>query len=353
MKRIFLFVFLCLTFLNCKPDTSNLNKNSQNDFFEFAQNIQVQEENEFLEITSSEHSIQLDKSKLPLKKVMIIPTSVIAYLSLLDEENLIKGVSQPDFIYNENIRKSIQNKQIDVIGSFDEIFVEKIIVNKPDLLISTSSPTLAKFHAQLENEGIQILYIDEFLENHPLGKAEYIKLFGLLTGKKEQANQIFSEIKSNYNQAKESVSKIEYKPKVLVNQMYGDVWYVPGGDSFQANFIKDAGGQYLWSDLSGTQTYSLDFEAIYAKAKDADVWINAGDFPNYEALMASYTHYKMLKPAQRKMIYNWYQKTTSTGANDYFEMGTARPDWVLEDLIKILHPELNPNGELNFYKKLD
>lgn len=353
MKYFYLFTFILIILFSC-----NSNKRHQgfeeNSFFEYAHFINVEDSGNELIVHSSDHKTVFSTQDLPIQKVMVVPTSVIAYMDLLNDLEKITGVSQPDFIYNTKVQEKITKKEIEIIGSFDELFVERILLNKPDVLISTSSPTLAKFHTQLINEGVQIIFIDEYNELVPLAKAEYIKLFGILLGKEQESEKIFQEIKSNYASIRSQLKNSNTtQPKVLLNQMYGDIWYMPRGESFQSNFIADANGDYLWKNTPGKGVQSLNFEQVFERAHEAEYWLNAGDFPSLESLLASYKNYEWLPPAQNQKVYNWYKRTTPKGANDYFEMGTARPDWVLKDLVKILHPEIFPNEELYFYKKLE
>ena len=162
------------------------------------------------------------------------------------------------------------------------------------------------------------------------------------------------EIEKNYLEIQNKVkNSSKNPPKILTNHMYGDVWYMPAGESFQSILFEDAGGQYLWASSAGKGALNLSFETVFEKANDADVWMNAGDFPSKAALLASYPNYNWFKSYQNGAIYNWNKRKSATGANDYFETGTARPDWVLKDLAAIFHPELFPGHELVFYEKLE
>jgi iron complex transport system substrate-binding protein len=349
----FFFVFSALI-LACKQDRKFTPIENSEKTFEFITQLSLNETKESIEISSGGEKVRFEKSELPLKKVMVVPTSVIAYLNELNIIESIQGISQINFIYNPQVQKLFQEKKIIEIGNFNELFVEPILLEKPDVLFTTSSPTLAKYHEQLKNQGIKIIYIDEYEELDPLAKAEYIKVFGKLMGKEKEADSIFQSIQSNYEELKEKIAKQNLKaPKVMVNQIYSDIWYLPTGNSFQAKLMEDAGGFYPWKDVEGKTTLNLSFESVFEKAEDADVWINAGDFPSKEALIASYPHYEWFKAFQNNQVYNWYNRTSPTGGNDYFETGTARPDYVLEDLAAIFHPELFPDYPLKFYKKLD
>ncbi|HLV24449.1 MAG TPA: ABC transporter substrate-binding protein [Moheibacter sp.] len=353
MKISLILSAFLLVLISCKQEAAKSNSFNQSEF-KFISKINLNENPNELEIISGGKSISFRNDELPLKTAMVIPTSAIAYLDELNLTYKITGISQPDFIYNSKIQSKIQNKQIEIIGTFDEIFVEKILVNKPDIFISTSSPTLAKYHDLIQKEGIKILYIDEYEELNPLAKAEYVKIFGKLFGKEKEANELFDEIKKNYNEIKSKVQQNQAKnPTVFANQIYGDTWYMPGGKSFQAKLFEDAGANYLWNSDDSFGTLNLSFESVFEKANNAEIWMNAGDFADKKSLLASYENYDWFAAFKSGKVYNWNNKITPKGANDYFETGTARPDWVLKDLAAIFHPELFPEYELYFYKKLE
>ena len=353
MKISYLIPILFLFVISCKQDLKESKIKSSNDL-KFISKFELKDNQGEIEIKSGGKSVSFSQNELPLKTAMVIPTSAIAYMEELNLTEKVTGISQPDFIYNPKIHELLAQNKIQVIGSFDEIFIEKILTNKPDIFISTSSPTLAKFHEQLEKENIKVIYIDEYEELNPLARAEYVKIFGILFGKEKEANESFRQIEKNYIEIKATVQKSKSKnPSAFANRIYGDIWYMPGGKSFQAKLFEDAGGNYLWKLDEGTGTLNLSFEAVFEKANDAQIWINAGDFPDKNALLASYKNYEWFSAFKAGNIYNWNQRITIKGANDYFETGTVRPDLVLKDLAAIFHPELFPNHELMFYKRLN
>lgn len=353
MQSFLFSAILCLVILSCKPESAQPSRNENQSYFKYANHLKIEEKDDSLLIYSGGNRITFSKENLPLKDVMVVPTAAIAYLNEIGETERITGISQPDFIYNPKVQTRLKENKIMEIGTFNELFIEKILMSKPDVFISTSGSTLAKFHELLKKEGIKILYIDEYEELEPLAKAEYIRVFGKLFGKEQKADSIFKQIEKNYRRIQTTIlEKSEKRPSVLLNQIYGDVWYMPGGKSFQANLIRDAGGNYLWESDSGTGSLNLSFETVFEKASHADFWINAGDYPSRDVLMARYPQYEWFSAFRNSRVYNWNKRKSATGANDYFETGTARPDWVLKDLAAIFHPELFPGHELYFYERL-
>lgn len=354
MKNIFLFTFLFLFVFSCKKNTGEIHETaSQKIEFQYITQIEMSENENSVFVRSGNQITEFSKRDLPLQSAMVIPTSALAFISELDLTDRITGISQPDFIYNPKIHSLLKEKKLEEIGTMNEIFVEKVLVSKPDIFVTMSSPALAKFHELLIEKGIKIIYIDEYEELNPLARAEYIKIFGKLFGQEDKAQEIFEEIEDNYqNIVKQVAEKKEKSPTIMANQIYGDTWYMPGGKSFQAKLFEDAGGQYLWADSDNQTSLNLSFESVFEKAKDADIWINAGDFPSLNALLNSYKNYEWFDAVKNKTVYSWNLRTSSTGANDYFETGVTRPDWVLKDLAAIFYPELFPEYKMYFYRQL-
>lgn len=352
MKKMLILACICLVF-GCKDRAKTIESDAQAIEFKYITKIRMTDDGESIRIHSGGEVTRFSKEELPLNSAMVIPTSVIAYLDELDLTDKITGISQPAHIYNPAIRKLYKNNQIQEIGTFNEIFIEKVLVSKPEIFVSMSSPALAKFHEILKSNGISVIYIDEYEELNPLAKAEYVKIFGILFGKEREAENLFQEIEENYKTIQAMTAQLSgQKPTVMANQIYGDIWYMPGGKSFQALLFRDAGGDYLWADTTQEGTLHLSFESVYEKAKDADVWMNAGDFPNLNALKGSYNNYDWFEAVRNQKVYNWNQRITASGGNDYFEKGVTRPDWVLKDLAAIFYPERFPEHELYFYKRL-
>lgn len=354
MKYLKILLFIIICFGGCKNTTDYLPDKKERNLLKYAEKIKLFETADSIYIHSQNGELVLSKADLPLKTVMIVPTSVLAFMSELDLLDKISGVSEIDFIYNQEINNKLNNNSIKEIGTISEIFVEKVIMDNPDLLITLSNPLQAKVHEIIENHGIKLLYIDEYEETNPLAKAEYIKIIGFLFGKKKEAEELFNEIEVNYKNIQKEIKEFnQVAPTVFANQIYGDIWYMPGGKSFQSRLFIDAGANYLWSDNDVETTLNLSFESVYEKAFNADIWINVGDFSNKDALVANYPNYKWFDAFKTGNIYNWSARMTSKGGNDYFEKGVVRPDWVLKDLASIFYPDLFPEHELFFYKKLE
>lgn len=348
MKNSVYFLFLILVLLSCKQknEVSSYPKN------EYASNFSLQIKNNQLQITSAGNTVSFP-AQPKISRCIITTTSASAYLEAIGKANCIVGVSSPEYFYNSAIAKGIANHSIENIGNEGSLNFEKIIALKPELLITTHNPNYEKILTQLARYGIKIIYVEEYLELHPLGKTEYLKLFGALFGEREKADSIYLCVKNKYLQLKKKVSYTKKRPTVFTNIMYGDAWYMAGGKSFVSTLFKDAGGDYIWGENKDTGTITLNFEEVFSKAKNADFWIGASNFNSRHELINSNAQYAWFNAYKKGQIYSMNKRENKNRANDYYESGSIYADKSLSDVIKILHSELLPNYELTYLKKLN
>jgi iron complex transport system substrate-binding protein len=139
----------------------------------------------------------------------------------------------------------------------------------------------------------------------------------------------------------------------LAGDIFEGKWYLPSGTSWGSLLLKEAHSHYLWQETTGTGSLSLSFETVFEKAKDADFWITSGQFSTLKSMIDANPHYNQFKAFQNKKVYSFCGKKGKTGGILYYELGPNRPDVVLKDLVKILHPELLIGYEPFFFKKLN
>jgi iron complex transport system substrate-binding protein len=204
----------------------------------------------------------------------------------------------------------------------------------------------------LQKSGLKVMIQGDWMEQSPLGKAEWIKLYGALFGKEKEAKAHFDNIVRDYNAALLSVKNSKAETSVLYGSMYQDQWFVARGNSWVAQFLRDAKSNYLWKDLEGTGSLGLSFEDILDKAKNAGCWIAAGPYKSLAELENTNPHYSQFDAFKNKNVYTFESKLGATGGTVYYELGPSRPDLVLKDFVKIFHPELLPDYELTFAQKL-
>jgi iron complex transport system substrate-binding protein len=262
------------------------------------------------------------------------------------------GFPSLDYISSEKTRQRISEGKIKELGKNEDINTEILIDLAPDAVIGFAIDGNNSTFATIEKTGIPVLYNSDWTETSPLGKAEWIKFFGVLFDKEKVADSIFQSIESEYFLAKKIASKAKSTPTVISGAMYKDVWYMPQGDSWGAQFIVDANGNYLWKDEQGTGSLSLSLESVLEKGNEAEVWIGPGQFTTLDEMKNANNAYAQFAAFKSGNVYSYSLKKGKTGGIIYFELAPNRPDLVLKDLIKILHPELFSNHELYFFDKL-
>ncbi len=290
---------------------------------------------------------------IPLKSIIVTSTTHIPALELLGVENTLIGFPNTNYISSEKTRKRIDAGIVREVGVNENLNTEVILAMQPDLIVSfginNNNPTLDN----LKKNGLKVLLNGDWKEQSPLGKAEWIKFFGVLYGLDKKANTVFSSIKKEYQSALALAKNARAKSSVLTGGLYQKQWYVPQGESYAAVFFKDAHANYLWANTKGTGSIAVPFEIVLEKAQNADFWIAPGNFSSLKEMSDSNPHYKQFAAFKNKKVYSYAINKGAKGGILYFEWSSTRPDWVLKDLIKIFHPKLIPNHKLYFFQKLE
>lgn len=291
--------------------------------------------------------------QVPITSIAVTSTTHIPSLDMLGVIETLVGFPDLDFISTESARQQIDAGNITQLGQNEDINVERLLEIYPDALISFAVDGLDPKLTTIAKAGIPVLYNSDWLEATPLGKAEWIKFFGALYGKYEEATQQFEKVKQAYLDTKELATQAKTKPKILFGAMYKDIWYVPQGDSWAAQFIKDANGKYIWEHIQGTGSKAFGLEKVLEEAQDAEIWLAPSDFNSFKGLNKANRVYKEFQAFQTKKVYNYVSKRGATGGVIYFELGPNRPDIILRDIVSILHPELLPDYTPYFYTRLE
>ncbi len=291
--------------------------------------------------------------QVPLESVVVTSTTNIPFLEMLEVENKLVGFPHTDYISSEKTRALIDKGSVKNVGQNEKLNIEQLIELSPDLIVTFGVDNNNPMLDNLKKSGLNILIQGDWMEQSPLGKAEWIKLYGALFGKEEKAKELFDKIVQSYEQAKKLAAEKAVNSTVLYGSMYEDVWYVAKGNSWVAEFMKDAHANYLWADLKGTGSEGLSFEKVLDKAKTASVWIASGSFKSLDELQKANPHYGEFDAFKNKNVYSFEGKLGSTGGTVYYELAPSRPDLVLKDYIKIFHPDLLPSYEFTFASKLN
>ncbi|MFD2098301.1 ABC transporter substrate-binding protein [Flagellimonas iocasae] len=288
----------------------------------------------------------------PVQRMVVTSTTHIPSLEALGVLNTVVGFPNTDLISSEEARKLVEDGQIKELGTNENINTEMVLELNPEVVIGFGINDTNKAYSTVQQSGIAVVYNGDWVEQTPLGKAEWIKFFAPFFQKEEEADRIFSEIETAYTDAKILAQQATEKPTVLTGGLYKDVWYVAGGKSWMAQFLTDANADYIWSETENTGSIGLSLEAVLEKGQQADFWFNPSSHTTYEEVKLANAHYQQFKAFSKKNIFSNAIEKGDKGGLIFYELAPQRPDLVLKDLIHILHPDLLPDYKPHFFKPL-
>lgn len=286
--------------------------------------------------------------RVPLTGVVTYSTIHCSTLNELNQTGILKGVCEPEYIKIDAIQKRLKDGSIDNLGMASKPDAEKIIMLSPDAIFAT--PIQGWTYGSIEKTGIPILETTDYTESHPLGRAEWIRFYSLFTGTEKLADSLFHITEKNYNEIKDAIAKTTNRPSALQDLRYQGKWNMPGGKSFMANMLADAGASYPWADSPSSTYMPLSFETVLDKAGESDVWIIKYNWPKdmtYETLKKEYKPYANFKAFKEKNVYG-----CNTAYSSYYEDLPIHPDYILKDLAYVFHPELFPDYTPRYYRKI-
>ncbi len=284
-------------------------------------------------------------------RIVTTSSTHIAMLDALGASDRIVGVSGINYITNPDIqRRRDQIADIGYEGNFD---YEALLVADPDIVLLYGVNGANSMEGKLRELKIPYIYIGDYLEESPLGKAEWIVPIAEIIGERKKGEETYVAIAERYNALKKEVAdNIVDKPSVMLNVPYGDSWFMPSADSYMARLITDAGGDYIYKKKTGNTSLPIDLEEAYTLASQADFWLNVDQMTTLSTLAAKCPKFTDTRVFRNGYVYNNTLRANSAGGNDFFESGITNPDIILRDIIGILHPELS-DAPLFYYKKLN
>lgn len=291
------------------------------------------------------------KIAVPLDRVICTGTSQIAFMDFIESTDKIVAISDGKYVYNEKIRKRMQSGNLPELGNDQGLNYEKALSLNPELVFVFSFGR-TQSHKKFESLGIPVVMISEFMEDSPLGRAEWAVFMSYFFEKSDFAHKELRQIAKKYLEIKQIGKNIEQRPKVLVGMAQEGSWFVPGGKSYTAQFIDDAGGIYPWADNTEKGGIPIDFESVLYEAQSADIWLNVVLTKNKKDLLNADSRYTAFKAFKNSEIYSYTARISENGGYDFYESAIVRPDLVLADMIKILYPEKLPEHKLYYYEQL-
>ena len=290
---------------------------------------------------------------IPVQRLILTSTTHVPSLETLGLERRLVGFPGLDYISSPKTRKRIEAGSIVELGGNEQLNTERVLSLDPDLVVGFGVSGAPSSYQALEASGIPVVYNGDWMEEDPLGKAEWILFFGFLLGEEESAQSAFEKVEKAYQQAKALAARASESPTVMSGALYRDVWYLPGGDSWAARFIRDANARYLWKDVPGSGSLSLSLESVLERGSEADYWISPSQFTSYTEMARANDHYRQFASFRGKEVYTYALSRGPKAGLWYYERGPGRPDLILKDLIYWFHPGLLQDYTPEFFKPLE
>lgn len=291
---------------------------------------------------------------VPTKTVISMSTTQIPHLDQMGLLGGLVGLDQLQFVSNPQVRAMIDEGKVVEVGYGATVNVELVLELDPDLVMTFSSgnPEFDS-HPLLLDAGIPTVLIGDWTETTPLGRSEWIKFTAVFFNQEAAAERIYDGIVEQYQALAALVADVPERPTVFTDSPFEGVWYMPGGRSYMAALLKDAGAEYLWANDDTVGSIPLDFESVLEHAIDADFWLNVGYWNSLADGLAQDERFAKFAAFQNGQVYNNNLRVNAGGGNDFYETGASNPELVLADLIAIFHPEVLPDHEFYFYQKLE
>ena len=283
------------------------------------------------------------------QRIVCMSSSYIAMLDALGQVDRIVAVSGINYIANPYIlahRDSIKD-----MGP--EINYELLLGLKPDVvLLYGIGDAQTAVTDKLKELAIPYMYVGEYLEESPLGKAEWLVALSELTDSRDKGIDVFREIPKRYQALKDLTASVEQRPTVMFNTPWNDSWVMPSTQSYMVQLVTDAGADYIYKENTSNSSAPIGLETAYGLIQKADYWINVGTASTLDELKNMNPKFADAKSVRDKTVYNNNLRITATGGNDYWESAVVRPNVVLRDLIHIFHPELVSDSTY-YYRHLE
>lgn len=288
--------------------------------------------------------------RTPLQKSVIYSSVHCSLWSELDELKGIGGVCGLEYIKLPQIQEGCRNGSIVNVGNSMNPDIERIIDLRPDAILLSPFENSGGY-GRVGKLNIPIIECADYMETSALGRAEWMRLYGLLLGKEAQADSLFTGIEKEYLTLTQQVKSQNLKRPTVISEMKNSsAWYIPGGNSTMGRLYQDAGADYVFAYLSNSGSVPLAFETVFDRGGNADIWLikyNQPQDKTYSELERDYAPYARFKAFQDRKVYG-----CNTNHVPFYEESPFHPELLLKDLIKIFHPELLPDYDLKYFSNL-
>lgn len=287
--------------------------------------------------------------RTPVTNALVYSTVHNSLIRSLGAIDAIGGVCNGQYINSKDIQARIRSGRVADCGNSMTPDLEKILMLRPQVIMLSPFENNDRY-GKVADLGIPIVECADYMEQSPLGRAEWVKFYGRLLGREKEADKMFEETEARYIALRDSAGKAEGRPAVIIDQRYGQVWNVPGGASTMAAFIRDAGGTNPFDEYPQSGSVAIAPEEVLVKAHDAPIWLVRYNQANDKSLE------ELAQDASVNSHFEAYRKGNVYGCNtryiDFYEEVPFHPDYLLEDMISIIHPESGVIPSHPYYSKM-
>ena len=289
--------------------------------------------------------------KAPVRHVVCMSSSHVAMFDAIGQIRRVCGVSGIDYISNAYVNEHRCCGEVLDVGYDTNLNFELLAAMRPDLMLLygvTGENTIVT--GKLRELGIPYIYIGDYMEESPLGKAEWLVLAAELCDLRAAGADTLQRIARDYQALKAHPAPDAPRPKVMLNTPYRDTWFLPSSQSYMIRLIEDAGGEYVYTKNDSDTSVAVDMEEAYLLANAADFWLNVGPCNTLAELTAQNPKFSGIPVVRSRNVYNNNRRQTPAGGSDFWESGVVRPDLVLRDLRTIFLGDSVPTC---YYKRLE
>ncbi len=293
--------------------------------------------------------------RIPVRSLITTSTTHLPHIEKLDEVQSLVAVDNIKFVNSAAVKRRFAAGRISEIGRGRSIDMERVLMLRPDIVFIDAPSQDNAFHP-LQQAGVTAVVNAAYAEPTLLGRVEWLKFVGVFFNKETLAAAQFDSVVARYRVRKALTRNlpVDKKPTVFVGSLWRGTWFMSGGKTYAAQLLEEAGADYLWADNESQRSLSLDFETVYEEAHDAEYWITMrNEWGSRNDVVAEDERYGNFRAIKTGNVFNANARLNEHGGNDYWETGLIEPDVLLADLIKILHPDLLPDHQLKYYRKLD
>lgn len=287
--------------------------------------------------------------RVPLTHTVAFTTVHASLLQQLQAESALAGMADVEYVHSPSLKQLCKSGKIVNVGSSLSPDVERIIALQPDAMFLSPFDNSGGY-GKVGELGVPVIECADYMESTALGRAEWIRFYGLLTGREHLADSIFRQVETNYQELCRKASQTKTRPTLLMDKLTGSVWYVPGGKSTLGSMLRDAAVSYVFADDTHAGSVALPFEKVLEQGSTATLWLLRYESPlretyTLQTLLSEYHGYARMKAFQHGQCYG-----CDTRSSLFYEEVPFRPDLLLSDFITLAHPELQLGSSRYFIR---